>query len=94
METVAESVGMIAEQMHSILENMDAKIQHFSLEYKEIPNPYGGNPEGLTVFSAMINHIPHKAAYLIWQRQAQSEKDYINSIKAYMFQVLDEVTNL
>ena len=94
MDNTAESVAMISEQMRDILESMGATVQRFELDYKEIPNAFGGNPQGLTTFNATINHIPYKTARLIWQRHAETEEDYINSIRAYMFNVLDGVANL
>lgn len=85
---------MIKEQFNDILESITQEFQ-FEL-YEEItPNQYGGNPLTKVYFkNVVINGVPYKDKTFAWQRATQSEMDFINYIKAYLFDVLDGVVNL
>lgn len=57
----------------------------FNLECTCTPNPYGGNPSVEVVYTlnTTTRHEPKK---IVWQLQSESEKAFINRVKACIFE--------
>lgn len=62
----------------------------FNLECTCIPNPYGGNPSVEVVYS-LNTTAHHEPIKLVWQLQSESEKSFVNRVKACIF---DTVCNM
>lgn len=90
-----DKIYMIEEQFNDILEKIATRAGYsFTLKPEEKKNPYGGNPERSVSFSAVINDIPYKDKKFTWHLASQSETDFINSVKSYLFDVLDGAANM
>ena len=86
-------IGIIKEQFDDILQSLNAKAK-YKLEYNYKENSFGGNPEISVEFEGVINDVPYKEKTFLWHMAAQTEQGFINEIKAYLFDVLDSISNL
>lgn len=84
--TTHEKILLIKEQFEDILSCITDDYE-FKLEYWE-------NHSVACKFSAIINSIPYKDTWIYWNTESTSEDDFLHSIKAYLFDVLDGVANL
>lgn len=90
-----EKIYMIEEQFNDMLEGLVAEGNYkISLIPAEEENSVGGNPRRLVYFSAVIKGMTYKDKEFTWQLSSQTENGFINTIKGYLFDVLDGVVNL
>lgn len=82
---IHEKISLIKEQFEDILTCITNDYE-FNLEYSE-DHPLACR------FIAIINGSPYKNTLIHWD-STQTEDQFIHSIKAYLFDVLDGVVNL
>lgn len=83
----------IKEQLHDILERIVGSDFAFSITYKEF-TPERANYYGITEFHAMIKGVKFQDTTFKYMPALMTAQDYINSIRADMFSVIDGVVNV
>ena len=90
---IEEELLSIREQLHDILERIVGSDFTFSLEYEEF-TPKDANYYGITEFHAVIKDVKFKETTFKYMPALMTAQDYINSIRAYMFDVIDGVVSV
>ena len=89
---IKEEIISIKERFSDMLDSF-SRSYNIELDYQE-HEPQGSNFYGITTFKGTINGIPYKVKELKYMPYKETAESYINSVKAYLFEVLDAVAAL
>ena len=90
---IEEELSSIKEQLHDILERIVGSDFTFSLEYEEF-TPKDVNYYGITTFHAVIKDVKFQETTFKYMPALMTAQDYVNKIRADMFNVIDGVVNV
>ena len=91
MSELQERLNALIGQAEDVFEHFQAKPV---FEVKTINNPFGGNPETHVGFTYTTKHFNGKPKLFSYRPASQTVDEFINEIRAYMFDCVDAFVNL
>ena len=93
-ESLNNEIMGIKEQFKDIMYHMAGDYGDFNLVLEIVQNPFGGNPVPTVTFDYKYFDIAGKKVVFEQQLASQSEKDFVNEIKSYLFDCIDTFVNM